>query len=129
MSANDELAGRMARMDAALPRSRATVRFLDAPADGFVVEVEDAPPRSAGILWVPIAEMPEAWKDGREVLFWYPKGITVQPSEANDWEYSWLPTAVGMRCDQRGFWTGYYDGIGPCGEPTHAAAINPPEGV
>lgn len=62
MSENDELAGRMARMDVA--RLRGVL-----PPDELVVPMPPvAPPRPAGIPWVPIADMPEAWKDGRRIL-------------------------------------------------------------
>ncbi|WP_443019134.1 helix-turn-helix domain-containing protein [Sphingomonas sp.] len=61
--------------------------------------------RTAGIPWRPIAELPDALKDGREVLVWdaWPY---VASWEGGDWRIQdWIPV----------------------GEPTHFAEINAPE--
>lgn len=71
------------------------------------------------IEWIPIAELPEAFKDGREVLFYYPDAFAYDPDSP-------VPTMAVKRCDSRGNWSGYYP-VEFLGEPTHFAELNPPE--
>jgi hypothetical protein len=73
-----------------------------------------SPPRPAGIPWVPIADMPEDWKDGREVL------VHDQESDAMHVVF-WL-----ARHDHVGWETWGGDWIDSV---THVAAINPPESL
>lgn len=59
------------------------------------------------IEWIPIAELPEAFKDGREVLFSSPASLT----------------SVGWYDDEIGW---LYQGWNDKANPTHFAEINPP---
>jgi hypothetical protein len=80
------------------------------------------------IDWIPIAELPEAFKDGRELLFWYPAGRTVETG--NDWiergesVVKRFETRPGNGDEPR--WYGYYEVDLLDGEPTHFAELHSP---
>lgn len=64
------------------------------------------------IDWIPIAELPEAFKDGREVLIYDSAGAVV---------VTYDPRTMPEYC-----WRGTYGDGDASFTPTHFAEINPP---
>ena len=84
------------------------------------------------IQWRPIAEMPEAFKDGRDVLVgWWDRNVggwsNPRPDEWSAVVCRWRTRGSGTYADWELAWTGSHaEDADIYGDPTHFAEITPP---